>query len=178
MPDVFSPPRGQPAATPNIKITVLGSGTSAGIPTLTCDCAVCTSTDPRDNRLRPSVLIEYNGRKVLIDTTPDFRQQALRHNIRSLDAILYTHAHADHIMCLDDVRPYNFHRADAIPIYASPDTLERIQFAVQPLAGNSLFAEVRGKIFRQPFSERCHQDAFLHFGPFSNLFQEMRHLAA
>lgn len=118
-----------PAATANIRITVLGSGTSAGIPTLTCDCAVCTSTDPRDNRLRPSVLVEYNGRKVLIDTTPDFRQQALRHNIRSLDAILYTHAHADHIMGLDDVRPFNFRREDPIPVYASADTLARIQNA-------------------------------------------------
>ena len=116
-------------ASPNIKITVLGSGTSAGIPTLTCDCAVCTSSDPRDNRLRPSVLVEYNGRKVLIDTTPDFRQQALRHNIRWLDAILYTHAHADHIMGLDDVRPFNFHRAEPIPVYASADTLDRIQRA-------------------------------------------------
>ena len=117
------------SATRDIRITVLGSGTSAGIPTITCDCAVCHSTDPRDNRLRPSVLLEYNGRKVLIDTTPDFRQQALRHNIRSLDAILYTHAHADHIMGLDDVRPFNFHRAEPIPVYASADTLARIQLA-------------------------------------------------
>jgi riboflavin kinase/FMN adenylyltransferase len=110
---------------------VLGSGTSAGVPSLTCDCAVCTSTDPRDNRLRPSVLLQYNGRNVLIDTTPDFRQQALRANIRSLDAILYTHAHADHIMGLDDVRPFNFRREEPIPVYAAPDTLARIQRAFQ-----------------------------------------------
>jgi phosphoribosyl 1,2-cyclic phosphate phosphodiesterase len=92
---------------PEVTITVLGSGTSMGVPTLGCTCAVCHSTDPRDNRLRPSVMLQYNGRTVLIDTTPDFRQQALRERIARIDAILFTHAHADHIMGLDDVRPLN-----------------------------------------------------------------------
>ena len=76
------------------KLTVLGSGTSMGVPTIGCDCAVCHSSDPRDRRTRPSVLIEYGGRRVIIDTTPDFREQAIRENIRSLDAVLYTHTHA------------------------------------------------------------------------------------
>ncbi len=86
-----------------LRITVLGSGTSMGVPTIGCHCEVCSSNDPRDNRLRPSILIRYGGRNVLIDTTPDFRTQALRAKINRLDAILFTHEHADHIMGLDDV---------------------------------------------------------------------------
>ena len=75
-----------------LHITVLGSGTSTGVPTIGCRCEVCTSPDPRDNRLRPSILVRYAGRGILIDTTPDFREQALRENITQLDAVLYTHA--------------------------------------------------------------------------------------
>ncbi len=108
-------------------LTVLGSGTSVGVPTIGCRCPVCTSTDPRDQRLRPSVFLRYRGRGVLIDTTPDFRQQALRFGVDRLDAILYTHAHADHILGLDDVRPFNFHQESPIPIYASSATLTTIQ---------------------------------------------------
>lgn len=111
---------------PVIRLTVLGSGTSMGVPTLGCDCKVCTSQDPRDNRLRPSVALEYGGYIILIDTTPDFRQQALRMGLRRIDAILYTHAHADHIMGLDDVRPLNLKQKGAIPIYGSEDTLASI----------------------------------------------------
>jgi phosphoribosyl 1,2-cyclic phosphate phosphodiesterase len=113
--------------TSQIKITVLGSGTSSGVPTIGCDCKVCTSPDPRDKRLRPSILVQYGGHNVVIDTTPDFRQQALRAGLRRLDAILYTHAHADHIMGLDDVRPFNFMQRERIPIYASAEALETIQ---------------------------------------------------
>src|SRR5271157_6393212 len=93
---------------PTVRITVLVSGTSVGVPTIGCHCAVCKSTDPRDNRLRPSILVSYAGRNILIDTTPDFRTQALRARIDRLDAVLFTHAHADHLMGLDDVRPFNF----------------------------------------------------------------------
>ena len=112
---------------PALKITVLGSGTSVGVPTIGCHCAVCTSTDPRDSRLRPSVLIGYQGRNVLIDTTPDFRTQALRARIERLDAVVFTHPHADHLMGLDDVRPFNFRQKDPIPIYASPHTMEAVR---------------------------------------------------
>ncbi len=114
-------------AAPTFRITVLGSGTSVGVPTIGCHCAVCTSTDPRDNRLRPSILVSYEGRNVLIDTTPDFRAQALRARIDHLDAVLFTHAHADHMMGLDDVRPFNFRQKGQIPIYAAPETMASIQ---------------------------------------------------
>jgi phosphoribosyl 1,2-cyclic phosphate phosphodiesterase len=102
-------------------LTVLGSGTSMGVPTIGCTCAVCSSTDPHDRRTRPSILIQYADRVVLIDTTPDFREQAIREGIRQLDAVLYTHAHADHILGLDDLRPLSYHRPDKIPLYARPE---------------------------------------------------------
>jgi phosphoribosyl 1,2-cyclic phosphate phosphodiesterase len=114
-----------------ITITVLGSGTSVGVPVIGCECPVCRSDDPRDKRQRPSILVSYSDglrrRNVLIDTTPDFRQQALQAGFRTLDAILYTHSHADHIMGLDDVRPFNYGRQQPIPVYGAADTLERVQ---------------------------------------------------
>jgi phosphoribosyl 1,2-cyclic phosphate phosphodiesterase len=110
-----------------LKITVLGSGTSSGVPTIGCSCAVCRSTDPRDKRLRPSILINWDGRNIVIDTTPDFRAQVLRAGIERLDAIVYTHGHADHIFGLDDVRPFNYHQGGKIPIYASRSTFAIIE---------------------------------------------------
>lgn len=98
-----------------------------GVPTLACHCAVCKSTDPKDNRMRPSVLLEYSGRAVVIDTTPDFRSQALRIKLERLDAVLYTHGHADHILGLDDVRPYNGKQHSTVPIYGSPETLSTLR---------------------------------------------------
>ncbi|MBV9507227.1 MAG: MBL fold metallo-hydrolase [Acidobacteriia bacterium] len=118
-------------AGPCFKITVLGSGTSVGVPTVGCHCAVCSSSDPRDERLRPSILISYRDRQILIDTTPDFRAQALRVHLERLDAVVYTHSHADHIMGLDDVRPYNFRQKGKIPIYASSDTMQAIRRVFQ-----------------------------------------------
>lgn len=108
-------------------LTVLGSGTSMGVPTIGCQCRVCTSTDPHDHRLRPSIMLEYAERCVLIDTTPDFRQQAIREHIRKLDAVVYTHAHADHILGLDDVRPLSFRNPEKIPLYAHPATAEGLR---------------------------------------------------
>jgi phosphoribosyl 1,2-cyclic phosphate phosphodiesterase len=105
-------------------LTVMGSGTSMGVPTIGCTCAVCRSADPRDRRTRPSVLIEYAGKFVLIDTTPDFREQAIREQIRQIDAVLYTHTHADHILGIDDLRPLSFHRDGKIPLYARPEAAE------------------------------------------------------
>jgi phosphoribosyl 1,2-cyclic phosphate phosphodiesterase len=111
------------------KLTFLGSGTSMGVPTLGCDCAVCTSTDPYNRRTRPSIRLSYNNRTVLIDTGPDFHAQAVRENIRRVDAVFYTHGHADHVMGFDDLRPLSFHSIGNLPIYADDPTaaaLERI----------------------------------------------------
>jgi phosphoribosyl 1,2-cyclic phosphate phosphodiesterase len=105
-------------------LTVLGSGTSMGVPTIGCDCAVCHSTDPHDRRTRPSIMVEYEGRLVLIDTTPDFREQAIRERIEHVDAVLYTHTHADHILGIDDLRPLSFHRPGKIPLYARPEAAD------------------------------------------------------
>jgi phosphoribosyl 1,2-cyclic phosphate phosphodiesterase len=108
-------------------ILVLGSGTSVGVPMIGCQCKVCTSNDQRDKRLRPSVLLRLGRARVLIDTSPDFRYQALHFGIERLDAILYTHSHADHILGLDDVRPFNFMQRQEIPLYASAEAWDVIE---------------------------------------------------
>jgi riboflavin kinase/FMN adenylyltransferase len=113
----------------SLKITVLGSGTSMGVPTLGCHCRVCSSQDPRDNRLRPSLLLSRNGQNVVIDTTPDFRQQALRACIERLDAVLLTHGHADHVMGFDDIRPYNIRQRAALPVYSNEETFRILRRA-------------------------------------------------
>src|ERR671912_546884 len=101
-----------------MKFTLLGTGTSTGVPSIGCDCETCTSEDPRDKRLRVSVLVEPAGLRVLIAPSSDFRQQALRQGIRRLDAVLITHCHADHVFGLDDIRPLNF-RFGALGVYAN-----------------------------------------------------------
>lgn len=101
-----------------MKLTFLGTGTSTGVPSIACDCETCLSDDPRDKRLRVSVLIEHRDKKILVDTSSDFRQQALRAGIRHLDAILITHCHVDHVFGLDDIRPLNF-RFGAMGVYAN-----------------------------------------------------------
>jgi phosphoribosyl 1,2-cyclic phosphate phosphodiesterase len=113
-------------------LTFLGSGTSMGVPTLGCDCAVCTSAmsptgDPRNRRTRPSVRLVYNDHTVVIDTGPDFHAQALREGVRRLDAVLYTHGHADHVMGFDDLRPLSFHTKGNLPIYADDTTASDIE---------------------------------------------------
>src|SRR5512141_1539021 len=110
-----------------MKLTFLGTGTSTGVPTLACPCPVCNSTDPHDKRTRPSVMLEFDGRVVVIDTTPDFRTQAMREEIQRLDAVLYTHDHVDHLMGLDDVRPFYFRQQVPIPIYADSRTMDSIR---------------------------------------------------
>ncbi len=113
-------------------LTFLGSGTSMGVPTLGCDCAVCTSAmsptgDPRNRRTRPSVRLVYNDHTVVIDTGPDFHTQALREGVRRLDAVLYTHGHADHVMGFDDLRPLSFYAKGNLPIYADDATANDIE---------------------------------------------------
>ena len=110
-----------------MKLTFLGTGTSVGVPAIACECAVCRSSDARDRRLRSSVMIEEAGRRILIDTSVDLRQQALREKIDRLDAVLYTHPHADHMLGLDELRIFNFRQRQAIPAYGSRATLAGIQ---------------------------------------------------
>jgi phosphoribosyl 1,2-cyclic phosphate phosphodiesterase len=110
-------------------VTFLGSGTSTGVPVVGCRCRVCTSSDPRNQRLRQSVSIEVNGKHFLIDTTPDLRLQLLRHPIPRLDFILYTHSHSDHLMGLDDIRPFNFRQHETIHAFASEPTTKAIRRA-------------------------------------------------
>jgi phosphoribosyl 1,2-cyclic phosphate phosphodiesterase len=152
-------------------LTFLGTGTSMGVPSLGCECAVCTSTDPQDKRLRPSLLLRWpqaaSGdaaaniqRSVVIDTGPDFREQALRAGLKRVDAVLYTHGHADHILGMDDLRPLSFAAAREsgrpIPLYAAADTtailekifdytfrpdatyINRARVALEPLAAHNI----------------------------------------
>jgi phosphoribosyl 1,2-cyclic phosphate phosphodiesterase len=108
---------------------MLGSGTSTGVPVIGCDCDVCRSPNPRNRRWRPSLKIEFEGRVVLVDTSTDLREQALRFGLPRLDAVLFTHSHADHIFGLDDIRIFNFRQGGAIPCYGSAFTLAAIRRA-------------------------------------------------
>ena len=115
-----------------LEVTVLGCGTSTGVPVIACDCAVCVSGDPRNQRLRPSVRIDFAApdgrtRTLLIDTSTDLRQQALRFGLKRVDAVLYTHAHADHTFGIDELRTFNFRQGRAIPCYGNAHTLARIR---------------------------------------------------
>lgn len=110
-----------------LDITFLGTGTSSGVPMIGCSCPVCTSGDPRDNRLRSSVLIRSAGTTLVIDTTPDFRYQMLRTNTRHLDAILFTHPHKDHIAGLDDIRAFNYFMQKPMELYANAQTEEALR---------------------------------------------------
>jgi phosphoribosyl 1,2-cyclic phosphate phosphodiesterase len=102
-----------------VKITFLGTGTSQGVPVIACDCEVCTSADPRDNRLRSSILIEGENKVIVIDSGPDFRYQMLRAKVKHLDAIVFTHEHKDHIAGLDDIRAFNYKQNGPIEVYAN-----------------------------------------------------------
>lgn len=110
-----------------IRCEILGSGTSTGVPVIGCYCNTCTSEDPKDHRLRSSVLLSVNGKNIVIDTTTDFRYQALRSKMKTLDAILLTHNHADHVSGLDDIRPFCFKQKCDIPVFAHQDTARWIR---------------------------------------------------
>lgn len=114
-----------------MKVTFLGTGTSHGVPMIGCDCPVCTSDDPRDKRTRCSVLVETNGIKLLIDTPPELRVQVLREDIRHIDAVLFTHSHADHVFGLDDVRRFNDLSGQSMPCYGNTSTLATIRRAFE-----------------------------------------------
>lgn len=109
-----------------MKITILGSGTSTGIPMVGCGCPVCTSTDPKDSRTRASLLVEHGGRFILVDTSTDLRIQAVREKIPRVDAVLFTHAHADHVHGIDELRGFHFHQREVIPCYGSAETMAEL----------------------------------------------------
>ena len=111
----------------SLRVTMLGSGTSTGIPVIGCTCRVCQSENPRNKRWRPGLKLEAEDRVVLVDTPTDLREQALRFGLPRLDAIVFTHSHADHIFGLDDVRIFNFRQRAPIPCYGSEETLGRIR---------------------------------------------------
>lgn len=110
-----------------LKITFLGTGTSQGIPVIACKCPICLSADPRDKRLRASVMVEINGITIIIDTGPDFRQQMLRENVSDIHAIIFTHEHKDHVAGLDDVRAYNFVLKKRIDVFAENRVKEALE---------------------------------------------------
>lgn len=110
-----------------MRVTLLGTGTSTGVPVIGCRCAVCTSPDPRNRRLRPAALVELPHGAALLDTPTDLRQQALTHRIERVDAVLYTHAHADHILGLDELRVFNFRQGVTIPCYGPAAALQAIR---------------------------------------------------
>jgi len=111
----------------NLNVTILGSGTSQGVPMIGCPCPVCASTDPRDKRTRSSIFLRTPEASLLVDATPDLRQQALREKLDRVDAVLFTHAHADHVMGFDDLRRFCDLRGGALPIYGSPETLRQLE---------------------------------------------------
>jgi phosphoribosyl 1,2-cyclic phosphate phosphodiesterase len=109
-----------------VELTFLGTGTSQGIPVIGCDCVVCNSDDPRDNRLRTSAMISVNNKNFVIDVGPDFRQQMLREKVRKIEAVLLTHEHNDHVIGLDDVRPYNFMHRKGVDIYGTERVISEV----------------------------------------------------
>ncbi|UXP31451.1 MBL fold metallo-hydrolase [Reichenbachiella agarivorans] len=110
-----------------MKITFLGTGTSQGIPVIACECAVCSSVDFKNQRLRSSILIEKDNTTLVVDTGPDFRQQMLLNRVKQLDAVLFTHEHKDHVAGLDDIRSFNFKQKMDMPIYARPSVIDRLK---------------------------------------------------
>lgn len=111
----------------SMKITILGSGTSTGVPMVGCSCPVCRSNDPRDSRTRSSLLIRHDQRTILVDTSTDLRRQALREGISYIDAVLFTHSHADHVNGIDDLRGFHFIHREIVPSFASPATFETLK---------------------------------------------------
>jgi phosphoribosyl 1,2-cyclic phosphate phosphodiesterase len=167
-------------------VTFLGTGTSHGVPMIGCDCPTCRSTDPRDRRSRPSVLVELaGGPSVLVDTSPDLRAQALALDIRRVDAVLFTHSHADHVLGLDEVRRYNAIQRATIPCYGGADTIAEIRrtfayvfdppqqgggvpkIALFPLGGP--FCLGRHTVVPVPVLHGTQQVLAYRFGPFAYL---------
>lgn len=138
-----------------LEITFLGTGTSHGIPVIGCSCPVCHSPDPRDRRLRTAIYVEAPEMAFCVDTPPDFRQQCLREGIAGLDAVIYTHAHCDHILGFDDLRRFCEMEDKTIPVYASPSTLENLsrvfQYAFEPGPKFRTYVRPEARTFESEF---------------------------
>ena len=117
--------------SPAMQALFLGTGSSVGVPMIGCHCAVCLSPDRRNHRTRSSLLVTVGGKNILVDTSPDLRIQALRHGLDRVDAVIYTHAHADHVLGLDELRTFNFIQGGDIPIYAPSRVLDRVRAMVK-----------------------------------------------
>jgi len=142
-----------------MKVTILGSGTSTGVPMVGCVCAACSSADPRDIRTRSSLLIRHAGRNILVDTSTDLRLQALREQIMHIDAVLFTHSHADHVNGIDDLRGFHFLHKEIVPCYASQDTFNIL------LSGFSyIFKEHAGSGYTPLLKPLCVTEPFDLFG--------------
>lgn len=138
-----------------MKILMLGSGTSTGVPAIGCECRVCTSNDPKNKRSRASVIIFCRGRSLLIDTSTDLRIQALRHRLKRLDAVLFTHAHADHLHGIDELRIFNWLMSGPIPCYGDNKTIERINLVFNYIFQDnceSTVPRLKTNIISGPFS--------------------------
>lgn len=127
------------APTPSVSVTLLGTGTSTGVPVIGCDCSVCTSDDPRDKRTRCACFVRVGPVRILIDTGPDFRQQALREGIDRIDAVCYTHHHFDHVVGIDDLRPFFVDNARPIPCYAHAGTASVLEGSYDYLFGDDKY---------------------------------------
>ncbi|MCK9220015.1 MAG: MBL fold metallo-hydrolase [Bacteroidales bacterium] len=155
-----------------IKVTFLGTGTSMGVPVITCDCPVCLSQDPHDKRLRTSIMLEIMGNTFVIDCGPDFRIQMLREHVTNLDAVIFTHEHRDHIAGLDDVRAFNYVLNKKIDIYGTPQVIDaiRVEFPY-------IFAETRyfsaPQLSIHPFDEKPFSIRGIEFIPIQVLHEKL-----
>lgn len=133
-----------------MRVTFLGTGTSTGVPIVACNCPVCTSNDQHNRRTRASVWVQNNGHSVLIDTTTDLRLQALRAGIQRVDAVLFTHAHSDHVSGLDDLRGFNFVQREAIPCFADRHTIDSIKLRFPYMFNGYLYFAAKAELTMHP----------------------------
>ncbi len=155
-----------------MKVSILGTGTSQGIPVVACPCRVCTSTDPADHRLRTSVMVRSAGTQVVIDAGPDFRQQMLRHEVKQLDAVLITHGHKDHTGGLDDVRAFNWFQKKSMPIYAKPAVLGELKQQYPYAFGLDKYPGAP-ELVLEPIGVQPFRIGQMHFTPIEAMHRDM-----
>jgi len=149
-----------------MKITFLGTGTSQGVPMIGCECEVCKSTDPKDKRLRTSILISSGDKNIVVDTGPDFRQQMLRENVKTLEAVVFTHEHKDHIAGMDDIRAYNYLQRRDMDLYATQNVQEALKRDFFYAFNNSTYPGVPKAVLHTIKHGQSFELAGLSFLPF------------